>query len=36
VKITRKHYIKMAPESSQWAMKGLQRLFKSLRKKKRS
>jgi integrase len=34
VKITRQRYIKMTPESSQRAMEGLQRLFKSLRKKK--
>jgi integrase len=34
VKITRKHYIKMTPDSSHRAIEGLQRLFKSLGRKK--
>lgn len=34
VKITRKHYIKMSPESSQRAMDSLEKLFTSLEQKK--
>ena len=34
VKITRKHYIKMTPESSQRAMDSLEKLFTSLEQKK--
>jgi integrase len=35
VKITRKHYIKMTPESSQRAMDSLEKLFASLEQKKK-